>query len=47
MPALARGRPPLAEKFVKAWGEGAKRPVYALRVARFDRYQDKIDDADR
>jgi tetratricopeptide (TPR) repeat protein len=43
--ALDEGDLELAEKFVKAWGDGAKRPVYALRIARLYRYQEKYDEA--
>ncbi len=43
--ALELGDLELAEKMVKGWGDGASRPVFALRVAQLRRYQDKADDA--
>lgn len=43
--ALDTGNLELAEKFVSAWGGGASRPVYALRVARLRRYQNKPEEA--
>lgn len=45
--ALATGNLELADKLVKAWGEGASRPVFALRVAQLRRYQNKLDEADK
>lgn len=45
--ALASGDLALADKLTAAWGEGANRPVYALRLARLRRYQDKLDDAEK
>lgn len=45
--ALTLGDLALAEKLTTAWGEGASRPVYALRLSRLRRYQDKLDDADK
>lgn len=43
--ALDLGDAELAEKLVKKWGDGAERPVYALRVSRLLRYQGKPADA--
>lgn len=34
-----------ADKLMKSWGDGVKRPVYALRAARVLRYQGKGEDA--
>lgn len=45
--ALVSGDLVLAEKLTKDWGEGANRPVYALRLSRLRRYQDKPDDAEK
>lgn len=45
--AMATGNLELADKLVKAWGDGASRPVFALRVAQLRRYQDKLDEADK
>jgi tetratricopeptide (TPR) repeat protein len=45
--AMAQGNLELADKLVKAWGEGASRPVFALRVAQLRRYQNKLDEADK
>lgn len=43
--ALVQGDLVTAEKLSARWGEGANRPVYALRMSKLRRYQDKIDDA--
>ncbi len=43
--ALDTGNVELADKLVKRWGDGASRPVYALRVARLLRYQNKPQEA--
>jgi hypothetical protein len=45
--AMAQGNLELADKLVKTWGEGASRPVFALRVAQLRRYQNKLDEADK
>jgi len=45
--ALVSGDLALAEKLTSTWGEGANRPVYALRLSRLKRYQDKLDEADK
>ncbi|MFO0566532.1 MAG: hypothetical protein U0263_12760 [Polyangiaceae bacterium] len=45
--ALAQGDLALADKITKEWGEGANRAVYALRMSRLARYQDKMDDAEK
>lgn len=43
--AMDRGELELAEKLSGAWGAGAERPVYSLRLARLRRYQSKPDEA--
>jgi hypothetical protein len=43
--AIQTGDLELAEKLVADWGEGATRPVYALRVSRLRRHQGKLDEA--
>ena len=45
--ALVSGDLELAEKLTAQWGEGANRPVYALRMARLRRYQGKADEAEK
>jgi hypothetical protein len=43
--AIATGNLELADKLVTGWGDAAKRPVYALRVSRLRRHQNKLDEA--
>ncbi len=45
--ALVSGDLVLAEKLTKDWGDGANRPVYALRLSRLRRYQGKVDDTEK